>query len=63
METTHAQDKNPRKKAQKKIQLPTAKKVVQAYCAVGEQTDPQGSYTGRVEDDLQARPVQDADDL
>ncbi len=51
-------------KPQKKIRLPQAKAAVDAYCAVGGQTDPDGMYTGRAQDDVQkTRPVQDADDL
>ncbi len=51
-----------------------AAEAVKAYCAVGEDTDPFGSYTGRfimnsengVTDkynDSPERPVQDVDDL
>ena len=36
--------------------------AVKAYCAVGEDTDPFGSYTGLAEDPTE-KPVQDADDL
>jgi hypothetical protein len=63
MEKMQPQKAKLHPKPQKKIRLPAAKAAVEAYCAVGEKTDPQGSYTGRVNSDLKARPVQDADDL
>ncbi len=58
------QEKGIDPKMRKKIRLPQAKAAVDAYCTAGSQTDPDGMYTGRAQDDVQkTRPVQDADDL